>query len=135
MLRGREEFAAEKGIQFAAQQSGNLLYTLIPPDVAARSHSLDGAMLARDIPCVTVMFCTLERQEELQREFSEEVFDLLGRTFADLDDAVQEHGMYKYQHVGVCAPSLFAREPRGNSAPPSAPDFDRLFSTHRQYMS
>ena len=29
--------------------SESSVYTLIPPDVAARSHSLDGAMLARDI--------------------------------------------------------------------------------------
>ena len=97
----RAEFAVEKSIEQASERNGSLLYTLIPRNVMERLASHDGGgMLGRAIPHCTIMFCALEQEDDLQSAFTADVFGLLGSLFADLDDAVQRSGMFKYQHVG-----------------------------------
>ena len=56
--------------------------------------------MAAEVPRVTIMFCSLERDDELRAAFSEREFELLDALFADFDDAVLARGMFKYQHVG-----------------------------------
>ena len=110
--QARDAFAVDKGIQLAAQQRRSLLHTLIPENVELRIYERSlapdgsGGALAADVALTTVMFCALERQEELRDGFSEDVFDLLGQLIADFDDAVGAAGMYKYQHVGGMLPSM-----------------------------
>ena len=124
--QARRQFAVAKGIRQAAEQSGNLLYTLIPQNVVERlTVHKDGDMLGRTIDHATVMFCSLEPQGKLQAGFSEDIFDLLHNVFSEFDGAVQRHGMFKYQHVGdwyivACprAASPFDEEEQQGSYPP-----------------
>ena len=59
----RDKFATIKGTQFAAEQSGELLFTLVPRSVVARLATHDGqSMLGRELEDCTVMFCSLEPQ-------------------------------------------------------------------------
>lgn len=103
--RAREEFAADKGLRYAAEQNGNLLYTLIPAGVVARCQGKGaGEMVGSEIPRVTIMFCAFEQHAEMQAAFSEREFDQLNAAFSDFDAAVAAHGMFKYQHVGACRP-------------------------------
>jgi hypothetical protein len=118
--RSRSEFAVDKGLRYAAEQNGNLLFTLIPRDVVAHCRASDGpGMVGRTLPHVTLMFCALERHAEMQAGFSERDFHLLNALFVEFDDAVRAHGMYKYQHVGmhpICPPPPSLILP--TSAPP-----------------
>jgi hypothetical protein len=92
--RSRDKYAMAKSIQFAAEQSRALLYTLIPQNVVERlaTHTGD-RLLGRDISLCTVMFCSLETHIPLT---------LLDSVYIAFDTAVQRHGMFKYQHVGAC---------------------------------
>jgi hypothetical protein len=58
-------------------------------------------MHAAMIPHCTVVFCMLQNATELQDKFSEEIFQLLNLMFCEFDDAVNRHGMFKYQ-PGEC---------------------------------
>ena len=96
----REKFAIEKGLKFAAEENSHLLHTLIPEAMLARIRQGNGLIEAKEIQHVTIMFFTLARHEELLESFSEAEFLLLNAVFNDFDIAVEEHGMFKYQHVG-----------------------------------
>jgi hypothetical protein len=99
----RDRFAMAKETDNAARQNRILLHTLIPEDVLGRlaSHAGDD-MLGTHIPECTVMFCALDPQAELQAALSEEFFDFLSVVFRRFDDAVEQYGMFKYQHVVRC---------------------------------
>ena len=60
----RRQFAVDKGVRRAAEQSGNLLYTLIPRNVVERLAAAGpaGGMLGHELQHATVMFCSLEPQ-------------------------------------------------------------------------
>ena len=96
----KKQFAIEKGTILANEENSNLLYTLIPRNVVAKQgehHS--PSMLGTQIERCTIMFCSLEPQEQLKAEFSEKVFSLLNEAFSAFDRAVKRSGMFKYQHV------------------------------------
>ena len=96
----KKQFAIEKGTILANDQNSNLLYTLIPKNVVVRlADHHDSSMLGTSIRHCTVMFCSLEPQEELKAQFSERVFSLLNEAFSAFDREVQRSGMFKYQHV------------------------------------
>ncbi|EKX34295.1 hypothetical protein GUITHDRAFT_80660, partial [Guillardia theta CCMP2712] len=46
------------------------------------------------------MFCSLGPQHLLKSKTSAEIFEILDQVFEKFDDAVDHHGMYKYQNVG-----------------------------------
>ncbi len=96
----RGQFSMAKETDNAARQNRVLLHTLIPEDVLGRLavHTGDD-MLGTHIPECTVMFCVLDPQAELQAALSEEFFDFLSFVFCRFDDAVEQYGMFKYQHV------------------------------------
>ena len=107
-LHARVEFAVNKGLRYATEQNGNLLYTLIPQGVVAQCQGAAAAgasadMVGKTLPRVTIMFCALEGHAEMQAAFTEREFDELNAVFSDFDAAVKEHGMFKYQHVGAPA--------------------------------
>ena len=96
----KKQFAIEKGTILANDQNSNLLYTLIPKNVVVKLGEHQGdSMLGTSIRHCTVMFCSLEPQEELKAEFSERVYSLLNDAFSAFDGAVKRSGMFKYQHV------------------------------------
>ena len=122
----REQFSMAKKTDLAAQQNRVLLHTLIPEDVLDRiaTRKAGDSLLGTQIPACTVLFCSLEPQAELQGALSEELFDFLSCVFCRFDDAVEQYGMFKYQHVvrrplPIRAPT--ARGRRARSVPRSQP--------------
>ncbi|EKX37197.1 hypothetical protein GUITHDRAFT_78342, partial [Guillardia theta CCMP2712] len=63
-----------------------------------RENSED--FLGAPISRCTVMFCSLEPKELFRSRSSSETFELLDQLFEKFDDAVEDFGMHKYQHVG-----------------------------------
>ena len=97
----REEFALNKRIRYATEQSRSLLDTLIPSSVVEkRSQHVGDELLGAAIPSCAIMFCALEPHAELQAAASPSDFALLDTVFSALDRAVADSGMFKYQHVG-----------------------------------
>ena len=81
------------------KSSRNILHTLIPANILEKIRSeTESTMLSADIPHCTVMFCMLEKAAEMQEICSEKVLELLNSMFCEFDDAVERHGMFKYQH-------------------------------------
>ena len=101
-LNAREKFVIEKGLRFASEENSHLLHTLIPEEMLAKIRAGHTLTEAKEIQHVTIIFFTLARHEELLESFSEAEFLLLNAVFNDFDTAVQERGMFKYQHVGEC---------------------------------
>ena len=120
----RDKFAKIKHVKFAAKQSRQLLYTLIPPNVLSRlaSHRPDDGVLATDIQECSIMFCSLAlrsggRGDRFRRE--KDRFKRLHAVCLDLDAAVKGSPLYKYQHVG---PWYIIACP--NAAAPFGSDFE-----------
>jgi hypothetical protein len=96
----RQQFLIAQETDHIARQSRLLLQTLIPDDVLAKleMHKSDD-MLGMQIPACTILFCWLEPQPAMHTANSEEFFDFLNVVFSRFDDAVEQYGMFKYQHV------------------------------------
>ena len=114
----RDELAVEMSLAAASERNRALLHTLIPRGVMSRLAQHSGPeLLSCVIPHCTIMFCALDHHDALQADLSYHDFAALGALVADLDSAVQQAGMFKYQHVGAwCAPDFGASPPRGRSA-------------------
>ena len=88
--------------QKAWEDNRKLLNSLIPENILEKvESSASGEIKPALIPRCSLMFCMLERREELQNQSSEHIFSLLSAVFCDFDDEVSRFGMYKYQH-GAC---------------------------------
>ena len=92
----RRQFAVTMGTTEAAKQNRELLYRLIPRNVVEtmklqpeRSGERSGSMLGASMSHCTVMFCSLQPQDELQEGFSEDTFQLLNDTISSFDKAVE----------------------------------------------
>jgi len=106
-----------------AAVNAKILYSLMPPEIA---HMCQGGerdktrkdetykkvkkengekegkeMVACPIEATTVMFCSVISESLLfSSSSSEQVLSMLSALFSSLDDAVEESGFFKYQHIG-----------------------------------
>ena len=97
---GQLKFATSMAIRFTYAIHRELLDTLIPTGVLKIMDAAgDKKQRAMSIPFCTVMFCMIDYEATSTADF--EFIDTL---FAELDEAVEQSGMYKYQHVscGSC---------------------------------
>ena len=105
--RAKQHFAYIMTIRFASAVHRDLLHTLIPPNVLkfvtdASEAGPNKTLLttqAQAIPMCTVMFASV-----IYDVATPEDFDFLSHLFSTFDQAVEQSGMFKYQHVssGEC---------------------------------
>ena len=96
----REQFAVAKCTAVAAERNRTFLHTLIPPNVLTALAAHKGEdMLGTTIGHCTILFCSLEPQDQLRASFSQETLALMNEVFSSFDDAVERYRMFKYQHV------------------------------------
>ena len=89
------------------KSSRNILHSLIPANILEKIGTESSSnMICAEIQHCTIMFCMLEKAAELQDSFTEEVLQLLNSMFCEFDDAVERHGMFKYQHGEIIFQSL-----------------------------
>ena len=108
--RAKQHFAYIMAIQFASAVHRDLLHTLIPPAVLtfltdrgdADSSQHNTLLSAQAIPFCTVMFAMINYDVTTPEDF-----DFLGYLFSAFDEAVEQSGMFKYQHVSSGARHYF----------------------------
>jgi class 3 adenylate cyclase len=96
----KNNYAKIVAIRFLARTSQILLHTLIPPGVMKKfSPDKNPVCTAQPINMCIVMFCMFE-----YTVLTRDDFDWIESLVADLDRAVEQSGMFKYQHVscGTC---------------------------------
>ncbi len=96
----KNNYAKMVAIRFSARTSQILLHTLIPPGVMKKfSPDKNPVCTAQPINMCIVMFCMFE-----YTVLTRDDFDWIESLVADLDRAVEQSGMFKYQHVscGTC---------------------------------
>jgi len=92
--REQANFAVLMAIRFASTINRDLLHTLIPPNVFRKLTTDDEPHKAQHIPVCTVMFATIDYEVSTAEEFN-----FINSLFTALDEAVEQSGMFKYQHV------------------------------------
>jgi len=92
--REQANFAVLMAIRFASTMNRDLLHTLIPPNVFKKLTNDDEVHKAQYIPVCTVMFATIDYEVSTAEEFN-----FINSLLTALDEAVEQSGMFKYQHV------------------------------------
>eukprot|EP00960_Hanusia_phi_P017875 525397-Hanusia_phi.AAC.4 len=102
LMKERDLYLEAKQTLRIADESRKLVHSLIPENVMTKlvHHGNAGEFLGANIPFCIVMFCSLGPQQLLKSKTSAEIFEILDQVFEKFDDAVDNHGMYKYQNVG-----------------------------------
>ena len=103
--RAKQQFAYIMAIRFASAVHRDLLHTLIPPDVLAFvTDRGDADQHNKLLPAQAIPFCTVMFAMVNYDVTTPEDFDFLGYLFSKFDEAVEQSGMFKYQHVssGAC---------------------------------
>jgi class 3 adenylate cyclase len=96
----KNNYAKMVAIRFSARTTQILLHTLIPPGVMKKfSPDKDAVCTAQPISTCIVMFCMFD-----YKVLTRDDFDWIESLVADLDRAVEQSGMFKYQYVscGTC---------------------------------
>ena len=96
----KNNYAKMVANRFSARTSQILLHTLIPPGVMKKfSPDKNPVCTAQPINMCIVMFCMFE-----YKVLTRDDFDWIESLVADLDRAVEQSGMFKYQYVscGTC---------------------------------
>jgi class 3 adenylate cyclase len=99
-VEAKNNYAKMVAIRFLARTSQILLHTLIPPGVMKKfSPDKNPVCTAQPINMCIVMFCMFE-----YKVLTRDDFDWIESLVADLDRAVEQSGMFKYQYVscGTC---------------------------------
>jgi class 3 adenylate cyclase len=107
----KENYAKIVAIRFSARTCQILLHTLIPPGVMKKFRPDKNAVCtSQPISTCIVMFCMFD-----YKVLTREDFDWIESLVADLDRAVEQSGMFKYQYVscGTCH-NFIVTCPRGS---------------------
>ena len=110
-LHEKQRFLAAKHIRVLADKNRTLLCSFIPESVLGKAPSSSAAMVGAHIQDVVIMFCSLQPQAELSKDFSPRTFHLLHDIVCRFDDAVERFGMFKYQVALPFTPSRRAERP------------------------
>jgi class 3 adenylate cyclase len=110
-MQAKQNYAKMVAIRFSARTSRILLHTLIPPGVMKNfSPDNNPVCTAQPISMCIVMFCMFD-----YKVLTRDDFDWIASLVADLDRAVEQSGMFKYQYVscGTCH-NFIVTCPRGS---------------------
>eukprot|EP00291_Cryptomonas_curvata_P030749 CAMPEP_0172211478 /NCGR_PEP_ID=MMETSP1050-20130122/36424_1 /TAXON_ID=233186 /ORGANISM="Cryptomonas curvata, Strain CCAP979/52" /LENGTH=264 /DNA_ID=CAMNT_0012891933 /DNA_START=224 /DNA_END=1015 /DNA_ORIENTATION=+ len=99
-LHEKQRFLMAKRIGVLSDKNRSLLCSFIPESVICKAPSSRAAMVGAHIQDVVIMFCSLQPQAALSKDFSARTFHLLHEIVCRFDDAVERFGMFKYQFVG-----------------------------------
>jgi class 3 adenylate cyclase len=109
--QAKQNYAKMVSIRVSARTSRILLHTLIPPGVMKNfSPGNNPVCTAQPISMCIVMFCMFD-----YKVLTRDDFDWIESLVADLDRAVEQSGMFKYQYVscGTCH-NFIVTCPRGS---------------------
>ena len=92
---------AERALQAEYERSENLLYNLLPVDIARRLKLEPGKTIADNLPKVAILFADIvDFTPRASRLPPEEVVGFLNSIFTRFDQLADEHGLEKIKTIG-----------------------------------